>query len=221
MGLGTCDDTRPNGRVGVLMLHSVATMGLSPEEERRLLRSHDHTWISVIAPHETYPGHHVQALVAQAHPRILRRFYESPLFYEGWGLYTEELAYETGFFDKRLRLADGRVVDGVGYAKLARLTQLRLRLWRAARVILDVKLNTGRLSFEQCKDFLISEVMFNPIFSVGEVLMYATRPGYAPCYVAGFTAVKKLRAECEKREGSRFSLRCFHDNLLSQLGPLC
>ena len=215
-GLGIHDGTQASGRVGVLMLHSVAAMGLSPEEEERLLRSHDYTWISVIAPHETYPGHHVQALAAQAHPRILRRFYESPLFYEGWGLYTEELAYETGFFDNRLELGGGRVIEAAAYTKLARLTQLRLRLWRAARVILDVKLNTGRLSFEQCQDFLVSEVMFNPLSSKGEVLMYASRPGYAPCYVAGFTSVMKLRAECQRREGGRFSLRCFHDNLLSQ-----
>lgn len=220
MGLDTSNSYKPSshecGRVGILMLHSVAAMGLSAEEEDRLLQSHDYTWISVIAPHETYPGHHVQALAAQAHPRILRRFYESPLFYEGWGLYTEELAYETGFFENQTEVDRDCTINSSMYAKLARLTQLKLRLWRAARVILDVKLNTGRLSFEQCQDFLHSELMFNPLSSAGEVLMYATRPGYAPCYVAGFTSLMKLRAEFEHKEGTRFSLKHFHDNLLSR-----
>ena len=219
MGLGTGDGPTPSSqecaRVGILMLHSVAAMGLSPGEEERLLRSHDYTWISVIAPHETYPGHHVQALAAQAHSRILRRFYISPLFYEGWGLYTEELAYETGFFEHQVELR-GRVIDSGVYAKLTRLTQLRLRLWRAARIILDVKLNTGRLSFEQCQDFLQSELMFNPISSAGEVMMYASRPAYAPCYVAGFLSLMKLRTEFEHKDGARFSLKYFHDNLISR-----
>lgn len=213
---GTTSSSGESGRVGVLMLHSVVAMGLSPEKEEAVLRAHDYTWISVIAPHETYPGHHVQALIAQGHPRVLRRFYESPLFYEGWGLYTEELAYETGFFEKQVKLDDGHVISSSTYAKLARLTQLRLRLWRAARVILDVKLNIGMMSFEQCQEFLINEVMFNAHSSMGEVLMYASRPGYAPCYVVGFTCVMKLRAECLQREGTSFSLRHFHDNLLSQ-----
>ena len=39
-----------------------------------------------------------QALKSQEHPRPFRRFYCNPLFYEGWGLMCEEIAYETGFF---------------------------------------------------------------------------------------------------------------------------
>jgi hypothetical protein len=43
------------------MLHAVAGAGMSPAEEAKLMRSHDWAWITVIAPHECYPGHHVQA----------------------------------------------------------------------------------------------------------------------------------------------------------------
>lgn len=211
-------------RVGHLMLHSVEAMQLPEEEEEKLLCAHDYTWISVIAPHETYPGHHVQALVAQTHPRILRKYYESVLFYEGWGLYTEELAYETGFFEKDQQVAEGLVeskviIQASEFAKLARLTQLRLRLWRAARVILDVKLNTGQLLFDECQEFLQREVMFNPRATKGEVFMYISRPGYAICYVTGFIMLMELRERMKQKSliaGQNFSMKTFHDTLLSK-----
>ena len=77
-------------------------MKLSPAEKEILLQAQNLIWISVIAPHECYPGHHTQTLLALQHPRILRKYYVSPLFYKGWGLYCEELAYETGFFHKEV-----------------------------------------------------------------------------------------------------------------------
>lgn len=211
-------------RVGHLMLHSIEARHLSKEEERKLLRGHDYSWISVVSPHESYPGHHVQALLAQQHPRVLRKFHESILFYEGWGLYTEELAYETGFFEKEQQYIDEdtgdlRTISAADFAKLTRLTQLRLRLWRAARIILDVKLNTGAMTFEECREFLHKEVKFNEGASQGEVFMYLSRPGYAPCYVAGFVMLMKMREEMrrKKREaGEVFELKDFHNLVLSK-----
>lgn len=51
----------------------------------------------------------------------------------------------------------------------ARLTQLRLQLWRTARVILDIKLNCGEMTYEQCCQFLQDNVLFSPQASKGEV----------------------------------------------------
>jgi uncharacterized protein (DUF885 family) len=221
--MGICkDQTIP--RVGHLMLHSIKDRKLTKPEQQKLLRGHDYTWISVVSPHESYPGHHVQALLAQDHPRVLRKYHESILFYEGWGLYTEELAWETGLFERELTYQpegtlEMATVPAPVYAKLTRLTQLRLQLWRAARVILDVKLNTGRLTFEGCQEFLHQEVMFNPGASKGEVFMYASRPGYAPCYLAGFVMIMELRQETKNRieqEGKEFRSKDFHNTLLSK-----
>lgn len=209
-------------RTGYLMLHSVEAMSLPPEEEEKLLQAHDFTWISVIAPHECYPGHHVQALLAQQHPRVLRKFYKSTLFYEGWGLYCENLAFELGFFRQ-----PGNVCSHMGQMKmspeefeqLSRLTQLRLQLWRSVRIILDVKFHRGELSFAQCQEFLQDEVMFNPQSTAGEVFMYASSPTYAPCYVAGYLNLMQLREETRRKlteEGRAFNLNNFHQCLLSK-----
>ena len=226
VGMGCRDSTLSPSeyRVGHLMLHSIEARCLPKLEENKLLRGHDYSWISIVSPHESYPGHHVQALLAQQHQRVLRKFHESILFYEGWGLYTEELAYETGFFEKDQEYIDEetgnlKTVPAVDFARLTRLTQLRLRLWRAARIILDVKLNTGEITFEECKEFLHREVKFNLGASQGEVFMYLSRPGYAPCYVAGFVMLMKLREEMKRKyqeDGKPFSLKDFHDLVLSK-----
>ena len=213
-GMGYHGD-KQSSRVGHLMLHSVREQNLPENEEQNLLRGHDWTWISVVCPHESYPGHHVQALCAQSHPRILRKYHESTLFYEGWGLYIEQLAYETGFFEKELIYQvegptfEKRSMCAEEFAKLTRLTQLRLQLWRAARVILDVRLNLGELTVQECSDLLEVEVMFNPGATKAELFMYLSRPGYAPCYVAGFVLIMKLREEMKKKHGSSFKLKDF------------
>jgi len=201
---------------GQLMLHSVQALQLDPKEEERLLQAHDYTWIRVIAPHECYPGHHVQALHAQQNPRILRKFVVSTYFYEGWGLYTEELAFETGFFERNLANDTSVLFSAEESNALTRLTQLRLQLWRAARVILDIKLNTGHMTFAECQEFLEREVMFDPDSSRGEVYMYLSRPGYAPCYLAGLVEIMKLRDEVKVKMGDKFTLKSFHDFLLSK-----
>ena len=201
---------------GQLMLHSVQALQLDPKEEERLLQAHDYTWIRVIAPHECYPGHHVQALHAQQNPRILRKFVVSTYFYEGWGLYTEELAFETGFFARKLANDASVLFSAEESNALTRLTQLRLQLWRAARVILDIKLNTGHMTFTECQEFLEREVMFDPDSSRGEVYMYLSRPGYAPCYLAGLVEIMKLRDEFKVMMGDKFTLKSFHGFLLSK-----
>lgn len=201
---------------GLLMLHSVKSLQLPTEEEERLLQAHDYTWIRVIASHECYPGHHTQMLCVQQNPRILRKFLLSVYFYEGWGLYTEELAYETGFYARELPGDIDVIFSAEQCNKLTHLTQLRLRLWRAARVILDIKLNMGHMTFKECCQFLEREVMFDASSSFGEVFMYLSRPGYAPCYLAGYVEMMKLREQVKKKMGSEFSLKEFHNSLLSR-----
>jgi len=215
---GDASGSSLGSRVGHLMLHSIEEKCLPTDEEEKLLKGHDYTWISVVCPHESYPGHHLQALRAQTHPRILRKYYESTIFYEGWGLYTEQLAYETGFFRKEQALEAGTTpaisISKEMFEKYTRLTQLRLQLWRSARIILDVKLNRREITVEECSKFLQREVMFNPGAIKGEVFMYLSRPGYASTYIAGYLQIMELREAAREKLGAAFNLTRFHDRLL-------
>ncbi len=144
---GTFDGVDPfgDGLTGRLLLTPIEP-GLDAKAREQRLRAHHRAWIPVIAVHEAYPGHHVDALKTRENPRPLRRVVQEPIFSEGWGLFTEELMFERGFLQG----------DAV------RLTQLRNRLWRAARVILDVSLHTGQMSFDEATEFLVERVRFDP-----------------------------------------------------------
>lgn len=190
-------------RIGYLILHPVPD-GLSAEQEQRLLRAHDFSWIQVIAPHEAYPGHHLQALLAQQHDRPLRKVYSTPIFSEGWGLYTEELMHEHGFFDP---------------AEETRLTQLRLRLWRAARILLDARIHSGEISVDQARHFLADHIRMEHDATAGEVNIYAYRPSYAIGYLLGYYEMMALREDWFDSRGDEAELKDFHNQVLG-LGSL-
>jgi uncharacterized protein (DUF885 family) len=196
---GTFQSASPydGGLEGRLILTPIETW-MSAEQQAQRLRSHHTAWIPVIAVHEAYPGHHAQALVVNQNPNLLRRVIRESIFSEGWGLFTEELMFEQGFL----------VGDDV------RLTQLRNRLWRAARVILDVSLHTGAMSFDEAVAFLVEKVRFEPYAAELEVGMYVRNPTYVLGYLIGMQEIEAIRAEWIARYGEPEPPSEFYDRLL-------
>jgi uncharacterized protein (DUF885 family) len=176
---------------------------LSPEQRKERLRSHHRAWIPIIAVHEAYPGHHVAALKANENPRVLRRVVKESIFGEGWGLYCEELMFEQGFLKG----------DDV------RLTQLRNRLWRAARVIIDVGMHTGTMTFDEGVQLLVDKVRFERYAAELEVGMYARRPTMVLGYLIGMMEIADMRAAYEKKFGKPATPKVFFDKLL-RIGSL-
>ncbi|MEJ8566163.1 DUF885 domain-containing protein [Elongatibacter sediminis] len=172
---------------------------MTPEQQAERLRSHHDAWIPIIAVHEAYPGHHVDGLKTRENPRLLRRIMREPIFSEGWGLFTEEMMFERGFLEG----------DDV------RLTQLRNRLWRAARVILDVSLHTGQMSFEEAVDFLADKVRFERYAAELEVGMYVERPTYVLGYLIGMQEIMKIREDWIAVNGEPDPPSEFYDPLLN------
>jgi len=165
----------------------------------------EHDWgvILVTAPHETYGGHHVQIMYQLHNPRPLRRAQSTSMFSEGWGLYNEQLFQETGFFpDERIHLR-----------------QLQLRLWRNARVIYDVGLQTGRMTRDEAIALMTDRVGFLRWAAEAEVDSALARPGYFIGYFMGMSEIVKMRDEYRRARGSAFTLKDFHDRLL-QIGSM-
>ncbi len=168
------------------------------ETKRQYLTEHDWGVIIDTAPHETYAGHHVQGLYQAHNPFKLRQKFGIAIFSEGWGLYNETLMYETGFFP------DDRI----------HLRQLQLRLWRIARVIWDVGLNTGKLTYEECVSLLADGVGFLRWAAELEVDGSATEPGYRIGYFMGASEIMRMREQVKALLGTRFTLSDFHERLL-------
>ena len=190
-------------RDGVLYGRFFATdvvPGMSPEAVRDKLRAQSYGWISVIALHEGYPGHHLQAVYAQRNENRLRRRLGSTYFGEGWALYAEHWMRRAGLF----------TTDD------ERLAQLQMRLWRTARVIVDPSLHTGRMSYDEAVEFFVQEVGLTRAAAEAEVNRYTTWPTQAPSYIIGWLEIDRLKAELQDALGEAFDERRFHETMLEQ-----
>lgn len=174
-----------------------------PEEvQRDRLRGHCLFALPITVVHEAYPGHHLQLTVAAKSPSKVRKVFGNNLFVEGWALYCEEMMWEKGYWD------DLRV----------RLFQLKDLIWRAVRVVVDVGLHCKGMSFNEAVNLLVREAHLEHANAVAEVRRYTASPTQPLSYLTGKMAILKLRDEMQKREGSEFSLKRFHDRLLQAGG---
>ena len=172
----------------------VATDPDSVRRER--LEGHPRAGIPIIACHEGYPGHHLQLTRAADLPSPARKAVRSNVLIEGWGLYVEELMTELGY------LASPET----------RLLRLKDLLWRAARVVVDVGLTTGAMTFEQAARFMIDGPKLERPNAIAEVRRYTLTPLQPSSYALGRAAILDLRA---RAQGAGWGLRPFHDRLLA------
>ena len=165
-----------------------------------MYKRQEHDWgvILVTAPHETYAGHHIQGLYQMHNPRELRRNNGLSLFSEGWGLYNEQLMLETGFYPN----------------KKIKLRQLQLRLWRNARVIYDVGMHTGKMTYEEAIKLMTDKVGFLRWAAQLEIDSSSSRPGYFIGYFMGMIEILKMREEYKKLIGNNYKISDFHEKLL-------
>src|SRR4029077_3364181 len=112
---------------------------LSPADRAEALLGHNRFAMLLTNVHEAYPGHHLQLVCANKVDSGVRRLFDSNVFCEGWALYCEQLMLDEGMS------GDARV----------RLFQLKDQLWRACRVVIDVKLHTGRMTFDEAVEMLV------------------------------------------------------------------
>jgi uncharacterized protein (DUF885 family) len=162
------------------------------------MREHNRASISNTSIHEAYPGHHLQLDAARRHPSLTRLLADAPEFVEGWGMYSELMMREQGFDD----------------APVFRLMLHTDAMWRACRIILDVRLHRGEIGVDEAIDFLVDQTGFERDNARSEVEWYTYRPTYPLSYLLGRTLLLELRASEQRRLGDAFSLRAFHDTLL-------
>jgi uncharacterized protein (DUF885 family) len=172
---------------------------LPVEKQEQQLQGHNVFKSVVTTLHEGYPGHHLQLVLGNQIDSKVRRVFGTTVFVEGWALYCEEMMYEQGYY------TDIRT----------RLFQLKDQLWRGCRVVIDVKLHTKKMSFDQAVDMLVNVAKLERVNAIAEVKRYTQEPTQPMSYVIGKLEVLKLRDEYKKLKGAEFDLKKFHDLLLS------
>ena len=151
--------------------------------------------------HEAVPGHHFQVSIAREAGSLplYRRTGGFSAYSEGWALYAERVADELGVY------AD----DPWG-----RIGYLQSYLFRAVRLVVDSGMHFRRWSREQAIRYMMDYAAEPEGSAVREIERYVVWPGQACSYKIGQTVIANLRAEAERRLGSRFDIRAFHDTLL-------
>jgi uncharacterized protein (DUF885 family) len=168
------------------------------DDDPNAMREHYYASISNTSVHEAYPGHHLQLAVASKHPSMTRMLTDAPEFVEGWGMYSEQMMREQGF-DAGPAFMVSMYTDAI---------------WRACRIILDVRMHRGELTPDEATDFLVEHTGFETANARAEVRRYTYTPGYPLSYLLGKILILGLREEERRRRGDAFSLRAFHDTLL-------
>jgi uncharacterized protein (DUF885 family) len=175
---------------------------VTPVGDDDLLREHNWVGLENTSVHESYPGHHLQFSVANSLPAastLPRLMNESSVFYEGWALYCEQLMQEQGF----LKSEEHRFV------------MLKDRLWRALRIIIDVKTQIGKMTYDEAADLMVRELHFPRAQACGDLNWYSQSPSVPMGYALGWSIINGLRHQEQSRLGREFNLRDFHDKLLS------
>jgi uncharacterized protein (DUF885 family) len=170
----------------------------SVDGDPNAMREHNYASISNTSIHEAYPGHHLQLDTARRNPSLTRLMAEAPEFVEGWGMYSELMMREHGFDD------DPRF----------RVVLHTDAIWRACRIILDVRMHRGELTLDEAIDFMVHHTNFERPNATAEARWYTYRPTYPLSYLLGRTLLLNLRADEQRRLGDAFSLKGFHDTLL-------
>lgn len=163
------------------------------------------TELEALAYHEGLPGHHLQRAVQTELGDLppFRRFGGVTAYTEGWGLYSEELGKDMGFYEDP-------------YSDFGRLG---MELWRACRLVVDTGIHHKRWSREQAIGYL-TENTPNPDGDISKAIeRYVVYPGQANAYMIGKLKIMELRERAQKALGPKFQYGRFHDAILKS-GPV-
>ena len=147
--------------------------------------------------HETIPGHHYQIALQQelTQNRMFKNLWFLPGFGEGWAMYVEDLARESGWLPDIY----------------SRIAELNSQLFRAVRIVVDAGIHYKRWTKEQAMSYMQDNLGWS---SSAEIDRYIVWPGQACSYTLGKLRIMRLREKAKKELGSKFDIKDFHMRVL-------
>lgn len=161
--------------------------------------------MEALAYHEGIPGHHMQIAVAQELKGLpmFRKLGRYTAYIEGWGLYSEFIPKEMGFYNNP-------------YSDFGRLA---MELWRACRLVVDTGIHAKKWTREQGIKYYTDNTPNAESDAIKMVERHIVMPSQATAYKIGMIKILELREKAKKALGDGFDIRKFHDVIIIN-GPL-
>mgnify|MGYP002852108651 FL=1 len=157
--------------------------------------------MEALAYHEGIPGHHMQIAIAQELEGIpkFRKYGGYTAFTEGWGLYSEYLPKELGYYSDP-------------YSDFGRLA---MELWRSCRLVVDTGIHSKQWTREQGIDYYTKNTPNDILDCIKMVERHIVMPSQATAYKIGMDRILELRDRARKQLKEKFDIRKFHETILA------
>jgi uncharacterized protein (DUF885 family) len=158
--------------------------------------------MEALAYHEGIPGHHMQLAIQQELEDVpmFRKFSGYTAYTEGWGLYSEFIPKEMGFYSDP-------------YSDFGRLA---MELWRACRLVVDTGIHTKKWTREVGIKYYTDNTPNAELDVIKMVERHIVMPSQATAYKIGMLKILELRSKAKDALGDQFDLREFHEVVISQ-----
>ena len=177
----------------------------TPQQQEEWLANFNYDTLRIISVHEVYPGHFVHHLHNRYRGNLplINQVATSYAFTEGWAHYTEQMILETGYAPDQPTL---------------RFTQLLEALVRNCRYMCSLWMHTQGMTVEDATQYFMDNAYMGELPAQREALRGTFDPGYLN-YTLGKLMILKLREDYRREQGADYSLKGFHDRLLSYGAP--
>ena len=157
--------------------------------------------MEALAYHEGIPGHHMQLAIQQELEEVpmFRKFGGYTAYTEGWGLYSEFIPKEMGFYTDP-------------YSDFGRLA---MELWRACRLVVDTGIHAKKWTREEGIKYYTDNTPNAESDAVKMVERHIVIPGQATAYKIGMLKILELRKKAKDVLGDKFDVRDFHEVVIS------
>jgi uncharacterized protein (DUF885 family) len=176
----------------------------SDEQATSFLSEYNDYMIHDLSVHEAMPGHYLQLDHANRSPSVLRAYLGSGPFIEGWAVYAEGVMKDAGYLNRDPLFA---------------LTVLKMRLRSITNTLLDIGVHTEGMTRDQAMELMTRGAFQQEREAAGKWTRASLSSVQLLSYFTGYEEHRALRAEAETRWGKDFTLRRYHDQVLSYGSP--
>jgi uncharacterized protein (DUF885 family) len=169
------------------------------------LREYNFYNLKLLTIHEAMPGHYVQMEYAnEVEPRsrrLLRSVFGNGPYIEGWAQYATQAMLDEGFLDNSPEL---------------RLTFLKQELRVLANAILDIRLQTNRMTDQEALDLMLGQTFQEKEEATAKLQRAKLSSAQLPMYLLGWRGWIRVREQYRQFKGASYKLSDFHERAIRE-----